>query len=342
MSTLCLTLHEVRELIGGGEIVGDPDFECRAVASLDHARPDQLSFVRDRKYFEAAIKSHAGALIVPEHIEGSRAHQLVVEAPFVAFGLILQHIAVEKRRQPVGVHPSAVVADDVELGDDVTVGAGACVREDVRIGDRAVIYPNVYIGQRSVVGSDTVLYPNVVLMEDVTVGERVIIHGGTVVGGDGYGFLQLEGRHVKIPQVGAIEIGDDVEIGALATIDRATVDTTVIGRGTKIGDLVHVAHNCIVGEDVLLLPTVAVSGSARIGDRAILAGRAGVSDGVTVGEDAILGGCCVTYKDVAAGANMWGNPARGRLLQMRIEAALGSLPDMKKELRELRRKLGVG
>jgi UDP-3-O-[3-hydroxymyristoyl] glucosamine N-acyltransferase len=341
MSTLCLTLHEVRELIGSGEIVGDPGFECRAVASLDHARPDQLSFVRDRKYFEAAVQSHAGALIVPEQIEGSQAHQLVVEAPFVAFGLILRHIAVEKRRQPVGVHPTAVVADDVEFGDEVTVGAGACVREGVRIGDRAVIYANVYIGQRAGVGSDTVLYPNVVIMEDVTVGERVIIHGGTVVGGDGYGFLQLDGRHVKIPQVGAIEIGDDVEIGALATIDRATADTTVIGRGTKIGDLVHVAHNCNVGEDVLLLPTVAVSGSARIGDRAILAGRAAVSDGVTVGEDAILGGACVTYKDVAAGANMWGNPARGRLLQMRIEAALGSLPDMKKELRELRRKLEV-
>jgi UDP-3-O-[3-hydroxymyristoyl] glucosamine N-acyltransferase len=191
-----------------------------------------------------------------------------------------------------------------------------------------------------VIGADTMLAPNVVIMEDVTIGERVIIHGGTVVGGDGYGFLQHDGKHVKIPQVGAIEIGDDVEIGALTTIDRATVDTTVIGRGTKIGDLVHVAHNCDVGQDVLLLPTVAVSGSARIGDRAILAGRSGVADGVTVGEDAILGGCCVTYKDVDAGANLWGNPARDRMLQMRIEATLSMLPEMKRELRDLRKKLG--
>jgi UDP-3-O-[3-hydroxymyristoyl] glucosamine N-acyltransferase len=340
MSRLGLTLQEVRELVGGGEIVGDPGFECRAVASLDRAEPDQLSFVRDQKYFAAAVRSNAGALIVPQPIEASGAHQLVVDQPFPAFGLILRHIAVEKRRQPAGVHPAAAVADDVVLGDGVTVGAGACIREGARLGDRAVIYANVYIGQRSVIGADTMLAPNVVIMEDVTIGERVIIHGGTVVGGDGYGFLQHDGKHVKIPQVGAIEIGDDVEIGALTTIDRATVDTTVIGRGTKIGDLVHVAHNCDVGQDVLLLPTVAVSGSARIGDRAILAGRSGVADGVTVGEDAILGGCCVTYKDVDAGANLWGNPARDRMLQMRIEATLSMLPEMKRELRDLRKKLG--
>jgi UDP-3-O-[3-hydroxymyristoyl] glucosamine N-acyltransferase len=339
MSKLGKTLAEVCDLIGEGEIVGDPDFECRAVASLDRAQRDELSFVRDRKYFEAALQSAAGAVIVPEPLSGWTRHQIVVEAPFVAFGLILRHIAIEKRAQPAGVHPTASIADDVQLGNAVTVGAGACICEAARIGDRAVIYANAFVGARSVVGAGTVLCPNVVIMEDVTVGERVLIHGGTVIGGDGYGFLQMEGKHVKIPQVGAIEIGDDVEIGALVTIDRATVDTTVIGRGTKIGDLVHVAHNCIVGEDVLLLPTVAVSGSARIGDRAILAGRAGVSDGVTVGEDAILGGCCVTYKDVEAGANMWGNPARDRVQQMRIEAALSSLPEMKKELRELRRRL---
>jgi UDP-3-O-[3-hydroxymyristoyl] glucosamine N-acyltransferase len=339
MSTLSMTLQEVRDLIGEGEIVGEAGFRCRAVASLDRAEPDQLSFVRDERYVKQARRSRAGALLVPSTIEGSAAQQLVVDHPFPALLRILQHIAERKRRQPVAIDPRAVISEDVDLGTEVTVGAGAVIREAACLGDRCVIYPNVYVGQRSVIGPDTVIHPNVVVMEDVTVGARVVIHGGSVIGADGYGYLQHQGRQLKIPQVGAIEIGDDVEIGALVTVDRAALDTTIIGRGTKIGDFVHVAHNCVVGEDVLLLPTVAISGSARIGDRALLAGRAAVSDNVTIGEGAVLGGDCVTYKDVDPGAVMWGNPARKKGEQMRIQAALGSLPQMRRELRTLRQKL---
>jgi UDP-3-O-[3-hydroxymyristoyl] glucosamine N-acyltransferase len=339
MSKLQMTLEEVRNLIGCGEIVGDSGFYCSSVASLDHAGPDQLSFVRDNRYFEEARRSRAGALLVPEQIKGSEAQQLVVEQPFMMFGFILQHIAREKRRQPGGIHPFAAISESAKLGQDITVGAGAVIGEEVQIGDRAVIYPNVYIGQRSLVGADCVLHPNVVIMEDVTLGDRVIIHGGTVVGADGYGYLQHEGKHIRIPQVGAIEIGDDVEIGSLTTIDRAAIDKTTIGRGTKIGDLVHIGHNCEVGEDVLLLPTVAVSGSVSIGDRAVLAGRAGTSDNISIGEGAILGGTCVAFKDVEPGAVMWGNPARDKNLQMRIEACLSSLPEMKRQLSRLRKKL---
>ena len=162
-----------------------------------------------------------------------------------------------------------------------------------------------------------------------------------MIGGDGYGYAQVDGRHVKMPQVGAIEIGDDVEIGALATIDRATLDKTVIGRGTKIGDLAHVAHNSQVGEDVLLLPTCAVAGSARVGDRVILAARGGIIDNLTVGEDAILGACCVTYKDVPPGVTMWGNPAREKGLEMRIQALLRRLPRMYKDLSKIKSRLGL-
>jgi UDP-3-O-[3-hydroxymyristoyl] glucosamine N-acyltransferase len=338
MSKLQMTLEEVRDLIGGGEILGNPGFFCSSVASLDHARPDQLSFVKDSRYFDEARRSQAGALLVPERIKGTEAEQLVVEQPFMMFGMILQHIAREKRRQPGGIHANATVSDSARLGHDVTIGAGAVVREEAVIGDRAVIYPNVYIGQRSLVGADCVLYPNVIIMEDVTLGERVIIHGGTIIGADGYGYLQHEGKHIKIPQVGEIEVGDDVEIGALTTIDRAAIDTTEIGRGTKIGDLVHIGHNCEVGEDVLILPTVAVSGSVSIGNRAVLAGRAGTSDNISIGEGAVLGGTCVAFKDVKAGAVMWGNPAREKNLQMRIEACLSSLPDMKRELTKLRKR----
>jgi len=339
MVELTMTLAGVRDLVGAREILGDASFMCESIAVLDRAGPHQLSFVKDKRYYDAARRSGAGALLVPEAIDGFGGHQLVVENPYLAFGLVLAQIARERRRQPAGIHPTAVVDESAEIGEDVTIGAGAVVREEAWIAARAVLYANVYVGQRSRVGCDAILYPNVVVMEDITLGDRVVIHPGTVLGAEGYGYVQHEGRHLKVPQVGEIAIGDDVEIGALATIDRATIDRTTIGRGTKIGDLVHIAHNCTIGEDVLLLPTVAVSGSVTIGDRALLAGRAGTSDNLTIGEGAVLGGTSVAFKDVPAGASMWGSPARDKALQMRIEAALGRLPEMQRDLRELKKKL---
>jgi UDP-3-O-[3-hydroxymyristoyl] glucosamine N-acyltransferase len=339
MAQLKMTLAGIRDLVGGGEIHGDGEFICRSVAVLDDAGPDELSFVKDERYFDTARGSSAGALVVPEVIEDFSGHQLVVENPHFTFGQILAWIARERRRQPAGVHPTAVVDERACIGEKVTIGAGVVVREDAQIGDRSVLYPNVYVGQGSRLGEDVVLYPNVVIMEDIHLGDRVVIHGGTVVGAEGYGYVQHEGRHIKVPQIGEIFVGDDVEIGALATIDRATIGRTTIGRGTKIGDLVHIAHNCTVGEDVLLLPSVALSGSVTIGDHAVLAGRAGTSDNITIGEGAMLGGTSVAFKDVPPGATMWGNPARDKALQMRIEAVLSRLPEMQRELRALKKKL---
>ncbi len=341
MSRLEMTLAEVREEVGGGELHGDPGFLCRGVASLDRAGPDEVAYVKGPRRLAAARASKAGALLVAEIVEGAAAHQLVVSDPAAAFGRLLARIAREKRRQPPGVDPRAVIHEEAELGDGVTIGAGAVVREGARIGDRAVLYPNVYVGQRSGVGEDSVLHPGVVVMEDVTIGRRVVIHGGTVIGCDGYGYLQREGRHVKVPQVGEIVIGDDVEIGALVTIDRATIDRTTIGRGTKIGDLSHVAHNVEIGEDVLLLPTCAVSGSVKIGDRAILAGRAGTADNIEIGAGAMLGATAVAFKSVPAGAQMWGNPARDKTTEIRAQAALGRLPDMLRDLRRIKKRLGI-
>lgn len=339
MAKLEKTLLQVRDLIGSGEIKGDPAFYCRAVASLDHAQPQDLAFVRDDRYLDKARRCLAGALIVGQQIEESKAHQLVVDNPMAAFITLLQHVSAQQRRHHPGIHPTAWVGKDVELGESVSVGPGAVIEESAQIGERTVIGANAYVGQRSIIGADSTLHPNVVIREDIVIGERVVIHSGTVVGADGYGYFQHEGRHIKIPQVGSIEIGDDVEIGALVTIDRAALDVTVIGKGTKIGDLVHVGHNCEVGEHVLLLPTVAVSGSVRIGDHALLAGRAGTADGVTIGQGAVLAGCCVAYKDVAAGAVMWGNPARQKNREMRIQSALNDLPEMRRTMRALQQQL---
>ena len=339
MPILNLSLEEVSRLVGGGEILGDRAFRCAAVASLEAAGPEDLSFLRSAKQMARARTSSAGALLVPERLEGVAAHQLVVADPFAAFAVVLRHID-ERRRAAPGVDPRAAVDRRAALGAEVAIGPGAVVCRDAIVGDRVRIAANAYVGERSVVGEDSVLYPGVIVMEDVVVGRRVVIHPGAVLGADGYGFMQVEGRHVKVPQVGGVEVGDDVEIGALATIDRATIDQTVIGRGTKIGDLVHVAHNCRIGEDVLLFPTVSISGSCRIGDRVIFAGRAGCADNLEIGEGAILGGTAVAWKDVAAGARLWGNPAREKILEMRIQSALAKLPQMQRELRKLGKDLG--
>jgi UDP-3-O-[3-hydroxymyristoyl] glucosamine N-acyltransferase len=341
MSLLKMTLAEIRAFIGEGEIVGLPDFYCQSVASLDQAQENQLSFVKDGRYFDKALQSAAGALLVPEEIEGYRGNQLVVADSHRVFGQLLAKVALEKRRQPAGIHPGAWVDENARIGSDVTIGAGAVVREGATIGDRSVLYAGSYVGQRSVVGTDTILYPNVLVLEDVTIGERVLIHGGTVVGSDGYGFVQHEGRHLKIPQVGGVVIGNDVEIGALTTIDRATLDQTVIGNGTKIGDLCHIAHNCQIGENVLVLPTVAISGSVTVGDGAIFAGRSGCADNLTIGAGAVLGGTSVAFKDVPAGAQMWGNPAREKMQEMRIQGTMRRLPEMQRELRALKKKVGL-
>ena len=335
MALLNRTLEEILGIVGQGEIVGDSAFRCREIASLELAAEADLSFVRDRRGFDAARSSTAGALLVPERVDGAAANQLVVENPDEAFRLVLESIARSAPAAASGVHASAVVMESAALGERVTVGPGAVIEAEASIGEGTQIGANVFVGRGSRIGARCELSPNVVVGHGIAIGDRVRVHAGSVIGADGYGYRQESGRHVKVPQVGEVRIESDVEIGALVTIDRATIDGTVIGRGTKIGDSVHIGHNCVIGEDVLILPTVALSGSVRVGDGAVLAGRAGARDNVTIGPGAVLAATSVALSDVPAGATMWGNPARDMALQKRIQATLPKLPEMRRRLKKL-------
>ena len=345
MPRLDKTIDEVRGLLAeegiASEFQGDGAFLCRSVGSLEAAGPDQLSFAKDERTLHAS-NTRAGALVVPAETARLEAHQIVVSDPFAAFVVILRHIDYERRRETTGVHSSAVVAESASIGTDVSIGPGATVRGGASIGDRTVLHANSYVGRRSRIGRDCVLFPGVVVMEGVTLGRSVTVHAGTVIGCDGYGYIQRGGRHVKIPQVGTVEIGDDVEIGSLVTIDRAALDATVIGRGCKIGDLVHIAHNVTIGEHTLVVPTVRIAGRATIGSGVVLAGAAGVADGIVVGDGAVLGGTTVAYRDVPPGAVLYGDPARPKTHQLRIEAVLNRLPQMERDLRRLLRQAADG
>ncbi|MFQ5528631.1 MAG: UDP-3-O-(3-hydroxymyristoyl)glucosamine N-acyltransferase [Thermoanaerobaculia bacterium] len=338
MAGLNMTLGELRDLLGDGELVGDADFLCRELRGLGEAGPADLSFVKGRKQMAAAQASRAGALLVPEPIEGTSAHQIVLDEPFVALTRVLARIAEDKRRVEPGIHGTAVVAAGAVLGRNVFLGPKVVVEDGAVIGDGSALHANVFVGPRCRIGANCLLHPNVVLREDIGLGDRVVVRSGAVIGSEGYGFLPSEDRPVGIPQVGGVDIGDEVEIGALATIDCATFGKTIIGSGTKIGDMVHVGHNCRVGENVMLLPLTAISGSVQIGDGVIFAGRSGAADNLKVGAGARIGGTSVIFKDVAEGEELWGSPARPKIEAIRIESLLNRLPELFREVRKLSKK----
>ena len=200
-----------------------------------------------------------------------------------------------------------------------------------------VIHANAFVGPRCVVGEGCVIHPTVVLREDVILGARVVVRSGSVLGSEGYGFLPTEKKPVPIAQVGGVEVGDDVEIGALVTIDRATFGRTKIGEGTKIGDMVHVGHNCRIGKHVMLLPMVGIAGSVEVGDGALMAGRSSCSDNLKIGKRARVGANSVVLKNVGDGEVVWGRPARPKVKEMRIQALLGRLPELFREVRKLKK-----
>jgi UDP-3-O-[3-hydroxymyristoyl] glucosamine N-acyltransferase len=333
------SLGELARLVGG-DLEGDPSIEIRGFASLESAGPGDLSFVAADRHLPAARRSGASALIAPPGLDLAGRPAIRVVQPYAAVAAVLRVFFPEPAVAP-GVHPTAHVADGARVSPGATVGAFAVVGQRSVVETGAVVHPHVFVGPDCRIGEGSVLHPHVVLRERVTLGRRVIVHPGSVLGADGFGYVFDGQAHRKIPQVGGVVVEDDVEIGANVTVDRATLGETVIGRGTKIDNLVQIGHNTVVGADTIIVAQAGVAGSCRIGRGVVLAGQAGIADHVTVGDGARVGSQAGVHRDVPAGAGMIGTPAMPGDAGLRALAAIGRLPELLRDVRALGRRVAA-
>jgi UDP-3-O-[3-hydroxymyristoyl] glucosamine N-acyltransferase len=334
--------HTLRELadVVGGTVEGDDTLVITGVAGIHEAQPGQITFVAHPKYRRALKTTKASAVIVDRQTAADRP-AIRVDQPYRAFATLLTLFHPRPRPQ-AGIMSPVSLGERVQLGREVTLFPFVTLCDDVCIGDRVVLYPGVFVGPGSSIGDDTIVYANVSLYDRVTVGRRVVIHAGAVLGADGFGYVQgPDGRHHKIPQVGGVRVEDEVEIGANVCIDRATLGETVIRRGAKIDNLVHIAHNVEVGEDNLLLAQVGISGSCRLGKGVTLAGQVGLIDHVDIGDGATVIAQSGVAKDVAPRAVMAGTAAMPHQLWRRVQAATPRLPELLRTVAALERRLAV-
>jgi UDP-3-O-[3-hydroxymyristoyl] glucosamine N-acyltransferase len=332
------TLREIAEFIDG-EVIGDESIVITGVAGIKEAGPGDITFLANPKYFPLADKTDASAIITSRQAEDIPKPIIRTDNPSLAFARIISLLAPGEVKRPRGIHPCVIKGKNVSLGKDVSISAYVVIEDDVSIGDNTVIYPGSFIGHNTTVGRDTLIYPNVSIREYVKIGNRVIIHSGTVIGCDGFGFVTLKGKHHKIPQVGTVEVGDDVEIGANVTIDRARFDKTVIGSGTKIDNLVQIAHNVVTGQDCIIVSQAGISGSTVLGKNVTLAGQVGVVGHISIGDNAVVMAQAGVSKSVPADTMVWGYPAKPQDIAKRVNACVQNLPKLFATVRELKKKI---
>ena len=332
------TLAEVAALIGG-KVVGDARTVITGVCGIKEAQEGDITFVANSKYLRFLRHTKASAIITERDVRRQDKPLVYADNPSLAFAKMVSLLAPNELRRPSGISPEAVVGKRVTLGRDAAVQAFAVIEDDAVIGDRTVVYAGCYIGHRARVGSDGLIYPHVSIREDVEIGNRVVIHSGTVIGSDGFGFSMVEGVHHKIPQIGTVVVEDDVEIGANVTIDRARFGKTVIGRGTKIDNLVQIAHNVVIGRHAILVAQAGISGSTTVGSHVILAGQAGVVGHITIGDHAVVAAQSGVSKSIPPNTQVWGYPAKPLARAKRINACVQRLPELVKTVEALRKRV---
>ncbi|MGH7731370.1 MAG: UDP-3-O-(3-hydroxymyristoyl)glucosamine N-acyltransferase [Candidatus Eiseniibacteriota bacterium] len=319
----------------GGEVIGDGSTIIRGVAGIREAMPGDLTFLANRRYDSHLAETRASAVICSRERREADLPLLVVDNPYLAFQRAVGIFRPDRYRPAPGVHPTAVVAGDVALGREVAIGPHCIVEAGATLGDRVVLMGGNYVGHAAVIGEDSYFYPRVVLREECVVGARCVVHPGAVIGSDGFGFAFDAGRYHKVPQVGNVVIGDDVEIGANTTIDRATTHSTKIGDGSKIDNLVQIGHNVVVGRHCIVVAQVGISGSTELEDHVTLGGQAGLVGHIRIGKGAMVGAQSGVTKSVPAETVVTGYPATQHTIWRRLQALFHRLPDLFQRSREL-------
>ena len=339
-----MTAKEIATLFEG-EIVGDPNVEIRRVAKIEEAGAGDLTFFANPKYEKYIASTKAAAILVPTKFDTSllpagRPVFIKVADPYVAFLQILKRITPMPDLFPKGIHPTAVVPTSAKLGSGVSLGAHAVLGENVVVGSNTKIGPGCVLGEGSSVGDESVIYPNVTIYHGCQIGNRVILHSGVVVGSDGFGFApKKDGTYEKFPQLGIVVIEDDVELGANCTIDRATMGQTLLKRGVKLDNMVHIAHNVVVGENTVIAAQSGISGSTKVGKNVMIAGQVGVVGHIEIGDRSILMAQSGVPKSTEPGKVYFGTPAKEHKRALKIEAVIRSLPELAKDVEELKRSL---
>jgi UDP-3-O-[3-hydroxymyristoyl] glucosamine N-acyltransferase len=332
------TLKEIAKFIDG-EIIGDDKIIIKGVAGIKEACEGDITFLANPKYFPLLNKTRASAIVTSRDTEAIPKTIIRTENPSLAFAKIVASFASDDVTHPKGIHPTTILGKGVVLGKGVAIGPYAVIEEHVLIGDNTIIYAGCFLGHHTKIGNDSLIYPNVSIRERVSIGNKVIIHSGTVVGSDGFGFVTIKGAHHKIPQIGTVEIGDEVEIGANVAIDRARFDKTIIGRGTKIDNLVHIAHNVVIGENSIIVAQAGISGSTVIGKDVTIAGQAGLVGHITIGDGAILAAQAGVTKSVPPNTMVSGYPARPHETAKRVNACVQNLPKLYETIAELKKRI---
>jgi UDP-3-O-[3-hydroxymyristoyl] glucosamine N-acyltransferase len=332
------SLKEIAKLIDG-EIIGDADITISGVCGINEANAGDITFLANPKYLHLMDQTQASAIITSREVTSAPKPIIRVANPSLAFAKLMSLVNPQDRVKPKGIHSTAIIPKSVKLAKDVAIGAYVVIEDNVDIGQRSIIYAGCFVGQNTKIGKDCLIYPNVTIREAVSIGNEVVINSGTVIGSDGFGFATVEGVHQRIPQVGTVIIEDCVEIGSNVTIDRARFDKTIIGKGTKIDNLVQIAHNVVIGENSIIISQAGISGSTKIGKNVILAGQAGLVGHIEVGDGAVVAAQAGVTKSIPAGTKVSGYPAKPHDQAKRVNACVQRLPKLYEKVAALEKQI---
>ena len=327
------TLNEIASFLNG-KVSGDPQVEIENIRGIDEAGEGDLAFIANPKYLKRLGTTNASAVLVSPGTEKMDKNLIIVDDPYIALGKVLELFYPEDHDPPM-ISRETFIEEGVIISEDATICPGVYIGRGARIERGVVLYPGVYIGRHVIIGEDSILYPNVVVYRRCVIGKRVILHAGVVIGSDGFGFARPGQENIKIPQVGIVQIDDDVEVGANTTIDRGTIDKTWIQKGVKIDNLVQIAHNVVIGETSVIVSQVGISGSTKLGKSVILGGQAGLVGHLNIGDYVMVGAQSGVHEDVPSNQIVSGSPHLPHRQWLRVEACVSQLPDMRKTVASL-------